>query len=62
MHIYDLNGKRIEVTDLSKAIEQAKAFTGFQHEDENYQQLDNTLFEYWNDMLKKLETLNKQKR
>jgi len=34
MYIADINGKRIEVTNLPDAIKQAAMFSEMQHEDE----------------------------
>ena len=43
MHINDLNGQRIEVTDLDAAIEQASMFTHMKHADSGFSKLDDEL-------------------
>lgn len=55
--IVDLNGHKITVTDLDKAIEQANQMKSYWHIDTNFSQLDNRLSAYWMDMYNKLTTL-----
>ncbi len=40
MYIADINGKRIEVTNLPDAIKQAAMFSEMQHEDEAFEKMD----------------------
>ncbi|MBS1528407.1 MAG: hypothetical protein JST19_22360 [Bacteroidetes bacterium] len=61
MEITDMNGQKIMVTDLGKAIAQAEAFTTYRHEDSSYCQLDARQQEYWKHILEQLTALkNKQ--
>ncbi len=55
--IIDLNGHKITVTDLDKAIEQANQMKTYWRIDTNFSQLDNRLSVYWMDMHDKLTTL-----
>lgn len=57
MHIIDNEGKKIEVTDPDKAIEQAKNYSAFMHEDEFFKESDNRLKAYWTNILEKLKKL-----
>lgn len=57
MHIIDINGKRIEITDLAVAIKQATMFADMQHEDETFKGIDESLKIYWKDVLMKLQHL-----
>lgn len=57
MSVTDINGKKIEVTNLDKAIEQATMFSSMKHEDINFRNTDKVLNTYWNDMLNKLKRL-----
>ncbi|WP_268225342.1 hypothetical protein [Sinomicrobium oceani] len=59
MYIKDINGKEITITDLKKAIAQAKAFKNYRHENPGFAELDDKLREYWTDMYKKLLRLHK---
>jgi len=56
MHITDLDGKKIVVTDLEAAIVQSEMFMGFTHTDANPQQVlaDEERKRYWTDMNQKL--------
>lgn len=57
MYINDINGERIEVTDLEKAISQASMFSSMKHEDAKFNKRDNELRIYWEDILVKLNEL-----
>lgn len=59
MHINDINGKRIEVTNLSEAIKQAAMFAHMQHADKCFKKMDKDLKIYWKDVLNKLNELKK---
>ena len=59
MHINDMNGQRIEVTNLEEAISQASMFTDMKHEDASFSKLDDQLKIYWKDILNKLNALKK---
>lgn len=61
LFIIDLNGHKITVEDLDKAIEQADQMKGYWHKDNNFAQLDSRLHTYWADMHDKLKALKKQK-
>jgi hypothetical protein len=57
MHVFDLDGKQVTVTDLEKAIEQASEFKQFRHEDASFKELDDRLNAYWSDLHDKLLAL-----
>ncbi len=57
LFVIDLNGHKITVTDLDKAIEQAKQMKSYWHIDTNFSQANNRLFAYWMDMYDKLTAL-----
>ena len=46
MYITDINGKEITITDLKKAIAQAKAFKGYRYENPGFAEMDNMLQNY----------------
>ncbi|MGN7706882.1 hypothetical protein [Chryseobacterium sp. 22543] len=60
MTITDLNGHSIEVTNLTKAINQAKTFKGFQHKDKIFSDFDKRNKAYWTDIYNKLMEIRKQ--
>lgn len=60
--VIDLNGHKITVTDLDKAIEQASLMKCYWHEDTNFAQMDNRLSAYWMDMYDKLTALKTKTR
>ena len=62
MQFTDLEGKIIEVTDIDKAIEQAKMFKSFTHEGADYKKLDKKLRRYWRDIYYKLMALKKEEK
>ena len=57
LFVTDLNGSKITVEDLDKAIEQAQLMKGYRHKDRNYARMDNRLSAYWTDMYDKLTAL-----
>lgn len=61
MHITDLNGCRIEVTHLKKALEMARQYKEYRHEDSSFSEFDKRQKAYWTDMYEKLVTLKSQK-
>lgn len=54
MQITDLDGKTINITDLSKAIDQADSFRHSSYTNADFQQLDKKLQQYWEDTYAKL--------
>ncbi|HTO16529.1 MAG TPA: hypothetical protein VLZ83_12210 [Edaphocola sp.] len=60
MKITDLNGCRIEVTDLNEAIRMTKRYTQYRHEDRSYTDFDKRQNAYWADMHGKLTALKEQ--
>lgn len=54
MEIPDLNGNRIEATDLEMAIKLAGQYKCFEHEDKSYSSFDNRQKAYWKDIYEKL--------
>ncbi|WP_261511580.1 hypothetical protein [Chryseobacterium paludis] len=54
MKITDLHGCPIEVTNLHKAIRQAKQYKDFRHEDKSFSRFDQKQNAYWADMYNKL--------
>lgn len=62
LFVIDLNGNKITVDDLDKAIEQAKLMKGYWHEDRNFAQTDNRLSAYWMDIYDKLTALKAQSK
>lgn len=59
MHIIDLNGKEIKITNLHAAIEQANLFVGYFHTDEQFKDFEEVQKTYWIDILQKLQELAK---
>ena len=59
MYINDMKGRKIEVTDLEKAISQASMFSDMKHEGARFRKLDDELNAYWKDILNKLNALKK---
>ena len=61
MSIVDINGERIDVTNLDEAIKQAVMFSNLKHDDKRFEKTDKFLNNYWQDVLDKLKALrNKQ--
>lgn len=54
LFIIDKDGKRMEVTDLDKAITQAGNFRTMQHLNPDFSELDQNLKSYWTDVHRKL--------
>ena len=61
MHITDLNGNQIEVTDLDKAIKIAKEYKGYHHACKGFGALDKRQKAYWTDIYEKLTAIKEQK-
>lgn len=59
MHVFDLDGKRVDVTDLKQAIDQANLFKAFTHVDPEFAELDKRSQAYWSDLHDKLINLQK---
>lgn len=59
MHITDLNGCRIKVTDLDKALRITAQYKNYRHENKIFAMLDKKLNAYWTDMHTKLTALKK---
>jgi len=62
MQITDADGKTIMITDLNKALAQAKMFKSFRHDDKAFAELDKRLQFYWSDVYSKLLQLKKKSR
>ena len=60
MHIKDLNGCKIEVTDIDKAIEVTTRYRQYEHLNDGFSQVDKQLNRYWTDMNEKLKKLQKK--
>jgi hypothetical protein len=60
MSIVDINGEKIEVTNLDEAIKQAAMFSTLKHDDKTFENTDKALNNYWQDMLNKLKALRKK--
>ena len=54
MKITDLNGCLIEVTNLREAIEIARQYKEYRHEDKSFSEFDKRQKAYWADMHEKL--------
>jgi hypothetical protein len=54
LYIIDNEGKTIEVTDLNKAMEQAKTFHRYRSKNPSYSQIDKVRHVYWKDIYLKL--------
>lgn len=59
MHITDLNGKKITITNLNAAIDQVNMFIGYFDSDEYFRDFEEVQKEYWRDILNKLQELAK---
>lgn len=60
MHVTDLNGCPIEVTDLKEAIRIAKRYTKYKHEDKSFSDFDKRQNAYWTDIHEKLTAIKKR--
>ncbi|MBB5395150.1 hypothetical protein [Mucilaginibacter sp. AK015] len=54
LKITDLNGSELEIDNLQLAIMQADDYRHYEHHDPQYQQADEKLKAYWNDIYHKL--------
>ena len=59
MHITDLNGKEIKITNLHAAIDQANMFIGYFDSDERFRDFEEIQKSYWRDIVCKLQELAK---
>lgn len=59
MHITDLNGKKIKITNLHAAIDQSKLLIEYFETDERFRDFEELQKEYWRDILNKLQELAK---
>ena len=59
MHIIDLNGKKIKITDLHAAIDQANLFIGYFDSDDRFRDFEEVQKQYWRDIVQKLQELAK---
>lgn len=57
MHITDLNGKEIKITNLHAAIDQANMFIGYFDSDERFRDFEDIQKTYWRDIVRKLQEL-----
>lgn len=57
VHIIDLNGCPIEVTDLQEAIKIAGRYRTYHHEDKSFSDFDKRQSAYWMDMYEKLNAI-----
>ncbi len=57
MHIKDMDGCLIEVTDLKEAVRMAKRYAGYRHGETVFSDLDKRLAAYWTDMHEKLRAI-----
>lgn len=59
MHIIDNNGKKITITNLHAAIDQANVFVGYFETDDRFRDFEEVQKSYWIDILEKLQELAK---
>lgn len=60
MTITDLNGCAIKITDLDKAVKQAKQFKDYSHADKGFEEFDKFRNAYWTDICNKLLALQQK--
>lgn len=60
MHITDLHGCQIEVTDLDDAIRITADYKEYRHTDSSFSEFDKRQKAYWADMYEKLTVLKKR--
>ena len=60
MHVTDLNGCPIEITDLDEAIQITEENKEYRHEDKSFSEFDKRQNAYWTDMYEKLKAIKKQ--
>jgi|LakMenEpi03Aug12_release.lakeMendotaPanAssembly.Ray.scaffolds.fasta_scaffold3723714_1 hypothetical protein len=58
IHIEDKNGEKVEVANLTQAIEQADYFRNFAHSDKLFEKFDKKRQAYWQDMYEKLVAIS----
>ncbi len=59
MHITDLHGKKINITNLQAAIDQATMFISYFDTEECFRDFEEVQKTYWRDILRKLQELAK---
>lgn len=59
MHIIDSNGKKIKITNLHEAINQANVLVGYFQTEEKFKDFEELQKNYWIDILHKLQELAK---
>jgi hypothetical protein len=57
MKITDLNGCKIEVTNIDKAIKQAAEYKGYKHSNKSFSDFDKRKNAYWSDIYEKLTAI-----
>ena len=60
MHVTDLNGCPIEITDLDEAIQITKENKENRHEDKSFSDFDKRQNAYWTDIHDKLTAIKEQ--
>ena len=60
MKITDLNGYKIEITNLKEAVKIAKRNTGYSHEDKSFSEFDKRQKAYWTDIYTKLKAVQER--
>jgi hypothetical protein len=58
IQIKDKNGEKVEVANLTQAIEQADYFRNFAHSDKLFEKFDKKRQAYWQDMYEKLVAIS----
>jgi hypothetical protein len=56
-YITDLNGEKIKVTDLEKALAEADEYRHYRHTNKKYKVFDESRQAYWQDLYEKLKEL-----
>lgn len=59
MYITDLNGKKIRITNLHAAIDQANLLIGYFDTEDLFRDFEESQKEYWRDIIEKLQLLAK---
>ncbi len=57
MHITDINGKQIKITNLYAAIEQANLFVSYFDSDDRFRDFEAVQKQYWRDIIRQLQDL-----
>ena len=60
MKVTDLNGCKIEVTDLDEAIRKTAKYKGYRHKDKSFSDFDKRQNAYWADFYEKLTVIKEQ--